>query len=1600
DAPSEDVSTDAPSEDVSTNAPAAALDFKAAADTDVTAGAVYADNDKLTVVGTYASTLVGNAITIDDESFTNYIQVRIDSDPSTGTITEKSGSTPLVITAKKTGTLKLYYRRQTVDGACVSADGKDAKVSVKNADDTYTVQSGEIAVDTFTADNAYAYCTQTFDLAEGEEYLVWAKGTTLQIYGFSYTAKGEEITEAPTETATEDVPEVTEAATTAPTPEVVETKDLICSFTVDGEEVTINVTVGYDKDGNIVDVTTDSETYTVKPAVNNLIGIYAGETLIAAVEPTEKPSATETASEEATEIATEAATEAVTDAPAADGVYINESFESYDVAEIIRSTNSSVGAAPEPITIGSITYMAGYRQDGLYNIASIKQNGVNKYFNVSADNFATSSRGISFKFADEAGVPAVSDIPDGKVLVLDMDIESNQSFTLTGFGDIPAVTGTAAAVLSVADDAALAKAVLVPTESADSAVIVKAVYENGILASAVTETISNVAAGTPIEVEAAAGTKVMLWNSLEGMKPIAPTAVSSEGTPATTAPTEDAATTAPTEDTTTEAPTEDTTTEAPTEDTTTEAPTEDATTEAPTKDPDATEAPAPASGLPHLKAVIDPANNKQYVLITAADGTLVSSTVADLTATGFTGAEFFVGAGNFDIDNIKVSVKDADAGILSVKVTDDGSALADAAVTVGTLSAVTDTNGEAVFALPNGDYTVTASKSGYEHTEGLQDNATTTVTVNSDSQTAELTLSVMSYIKIPDTVTIEGGQEFIAAPKTSEPNKTAAFTVSVLDQYGIPMTTDEYGAAWSIFPAGSDEADSNVTIDENGVVSVAQGFNAANDTAAYDVTVVAATDDRNQKVTKTLIIGNNDISYYEPIGWEVAGGSRNNTTNLLQTVTLPDISSVTVRLNFGSFGNYSDNGRLFTLVAPEGKFVGVQLLSADASIKAFTGYNGTAAMNQYADLNNFTNSADLVSDYAYGTDIDVTFVIDKENSAVTVSCGTTSVSLPLTVIPTSITGLATGLYRYNSAFSVPNIMVKEPDHNYLSISGVNAVAKVSGTTVTRTYALGQSVIVPDETFTWSVSGDNTAVTIADGVLSIADTAEAGTYTITATSTINAEKTASFDVEVGDFQTITAANAEISGPQAYNLGTDTTGTYSITKAIDSYGDDVAAILPTAVWTSDNTDVATITEDGTLTVEGAGTATITATITNGTAVSTLTVPVTVAAYYVTAEATGNTTSIDTTALITDSHITGYQVTTSKDGAIVSQNVVTSAPSSVDTTNADKVEVAPVFEYAVGAPGTLGNLGAGYDIAIPADTYNFVVTDTGNRCDVYVNKQMLVNNILQGGSAVNYLAVNDIVVNEGVASITTADYASGQNETGVNISVKIVKSPSIVDRTKKIYVLGDSLVCIYYNGGSDENNTAQTGWGQVLQNYVTGAEVVDLGNSGVTANGLYGSAFTQVLTSSKPGDILVLESGYNDRTYDTEDIMKNALRNMYNEAKAIGVDVVFVSPNASVHDYNGSVVWTDRMEAVAAELNVPYIDLAQKSYDFLYGTYGSDTDTVLATYNVSDKLHSQYRGAQKWASIVAGGLIDLGFGDVINTAYTYTFTDTLGNPITCQA
>ena len=856
-----------------------------------------------------------------------------------------------------------------------------------------------------------------------------------------------------------------------------------------------------------------------------------------------------------------------------------------------------------------------------------------------------------------------------------------------------------------------------------------------------------------------------------------------------------------------------------------------------------------------------------------------------------------------------------------------------------------------------------------------------------------------------------------------------------------------------------------------------------------DVTGTISIDSDNVTQDKPLALKDSDVLFMESDfgnkdgAYISASGSRGDSISL-GSENLSDLTNISVDMNFAGFGSYlSGSQKVWYIDTDGGKLVGLQF-SANG-LYAWTGWTGSAGMNAYDDIGKYTNGALLSSDLPSG-DFTVNFVVDKNSKAITVSYNDTSVSLPYTINATAVTGLGTGLYRYLGELQTKEIKATTPNRDYLAINGVSGVAKVSGKIITREYQKSETVINDGETFTWALSRKDgkamTGITIENGVLSVADTAEPGKITITCTGSSSASKTASKDVVIGDFQSL---SLKADGPQAYTSTDNEKGKYVLTSAVNSFGDEVLSLLSDVKWTSSNTDVATITEAGELTVVGSGSTTVTATVTNGTAVSKITIPVTVDTYYINADATGNSTVVDTTKIVSGDNIKKYLVTTATaDGTLVKQTQVDAADVvaarvtktaengvkiiatyengllkgivqadvekgteitaenttttkvfywtslaeinpialtteaagsktiTVDTTGAAKVEIAPIFETSM---NTL--------LAVPSDSYNVTITaNNGRRTDVYVNDQMMFNNINQGSDnwtigrnvaeSTDY-TVHDIVVTQGYAKF---NYRDDQSSGTTITNVKFSKSPSIVTRTKKVYVIGDSLVANYYGTApKGKEGLVRTGWGQVLENYISGAEVVNLGNSGAWATGMKADAFTNVLGSAQPGDIMVLESGYNDKVHSNEADMKAAVTDMLTTANDMGLTTFLVTPNASYHDYEEDVIYSAAIRTVAEEVtSTNLIDLAKKSYAFLNDKYGALDNAARRYVLVGDKdnagiynnavwnednskisgdkgLHSTNNAANCWAAIIAQGLYDNeATRNVVDTNYKYTFND----------
>lgn len=124
-------------------------------------------------------------VTFAGNTFETYMQIRVDKAPTADipTGTEKEGSTPLTIVAKKNVDLTVYYRRQAVDGAFPENDGKDMKL-IDQASPSSAITAA--SYEAFDIDGSYGNVVKTYNLEEGKTYTLWARGTTGRLYGLDY----------------------------------------------------------------------------------------------------------------------------------------------------------------------------------------------------------------------------------------------------------------------------------------------------------------------------------------------------------------------------------------------------------------------------------------------------------------------------------------------------------------------------------------------------------------------------------------------------------------------------------------------------------------------------------------------------------------------------------------------------------------------------------------------------------------------------------------------------------------------------------------------------------------------------------------------------------------------------------------------------------------------------------------------------------------------------------------------------------------------------------------------------------------------------------------------------------------------------------------------------------------------------------------------------------------------------------------------------------------------------------------------------------------------------------------------------------------------
>jgi lysophospholipase L1-like esterase len=198
--------------------------------------------------------------------------------------------------------------------------------------------------------------------------------------------------------------------------------------------------------------------------------------------------------------------------------------------------------------------------------------------------------------------------------------------------------------------------------------------------------------------------------------------------------------------------------------------------------------------------------------------------------------------------------------------------------------------------------------------------------------------------------------------------------------------------------------------------------------------------------------------------------------------------------------------------------------------------------------------------------------------------------------------------------------------------------------------------------------------------------------------------------------------------------------------------------------------------------------------------------------------------------------------------------------------------------------------------------------------------------------------------------------------------------------LFLAGDSTVC-------DQNTAAYTGWGQTIPQHLppdlTVANYADPGDSSASFLAeprLWDTMLPQV----HRGDPVLLQFGHNERTTTADDYRDNLTR-MVAELRTRYARPVLVSPpvrrafnsttghlNATALHVNGiGVDLPAEMAAVAAEQDVPYINLTAASAALVEGLGIEGSKQLYLSDELSDNTHFSEYGADQFGLLVLEGL-----------------------------
>lgn len=208
-------------------------------------------------------------------------------------------------------------------------------------------------------------------------------------------------------------------------------------------------------------------------------------------------------------------------------------------------------------------------------------------------------------------------------------------------------------------------------------------------------------------------------------------------------------------------------------------------------------------------------------------------------------------------------------------------------------------------------------------------------------------------------------------------------------------------------------------------------------------------------------------------------------------------------------------------------------------------------------------------------------------------------------------------------------------------------------------------------------------------------------------------------------------------------------------------------------------------------------------------------------------------------------------------------------------------------------------------------------------------------------------------------------------------------------KVWLIGDSTMA-----NKDVRAYPETGWGMPFKYFFDSSVEVDnrAKNGRSTQSFIDEGLWKPVVENLNEGDYVFIQFGHNDevptkKTYTTKEQFKTNLIRYVNETRAKKAVAVLITPVARRRfDSIGHVVGTHEVyseivRSVAAQLNVPLIDLDKKSQALLQ-QFGAETSKLLYNHlqpgehpnypkGNADDTHFNELGARKMAQLVLEGI-----------------------------